>query len=380
VIGIAAFSHFLGDFLGSMFKPMGPYFVEQFGISTATFGSVMALIASSASLLQIGFGLLYDGVRKDGLHIFWLLVAQMVVLALAGFAPSFPVLGLLIFFVILVNSAYHPLGASLAGSSQRGRDIAIFSVFGTFGSALGPVFITSFSSTLGFSRLWLVSVVALAVLLPAGPKMARYEKVEIAPRRFPGFAALKTLFPVFLVVLSRSFVMDLFHTYVPLFLGSKGASLITGGTVITLGMLFGMVTNFFGSTLIEKVGIFKINLAGFATMGIMGLLFFFLDSTLLRAACFIGFDAGAFLTMSANIVEAQRRMPTNRAFASSVTMGFAWSIGGFLGAAYAGAFGNDVGFMILSLACIALALSALMVFFSRKFRRLPRRERPGNPA
>jgi len=369
MVFIATFSHFLADFLGSIFKPLGPYFIQTYEIDAATFGSTIALISSLASLMQIGFGLFYDNVKRDGIHILILLFLIIMFLGLLGFATSFFVVTIFIFLITLLNSAYHPLGASLAGSLNRGRDVALFSVFGTFGAAAGPVFITLYTSKIGFNKLYIAAIILIVILIPIIPKISKYQKDITIRKRFPGFKALKSILPIFLVVLFRSFIMDLFHIYVPIFLEAKGESLVTGGAFLTLGLLGGMLTTFLGVMFREKIGIFRINLIGFGSMGIMGILFFFTDALFLRATFYILFDAGAFLTMSANILEAQTRMPNNRAFASSVTMGFAWSIGGFLGAGYAALFGNRVDFLIISLSIFSMCLSLLMIYFSARFGR-----------
>lgn len=369
MVFIATLSHFLADFLGSIFKPLGPYFINNFKIDAATFGSVVALVSSVAGLMQIGFGLFYDNVKRDGMHIVILLTLIIFFVGLLGFSSSFIVVAIFIFLITLLNSAYHPLGASLAGSLNRGRDVALFSVFGTFGSAAGPVFITLYTSKIGFDKLYIASIVIFLIMVPLIPRIAKYQKEITIRKKFPGFKALKTIFPLFLVVLFRSFIMDMFHIYVPIFLESKGESLITGGAFLTLGLLGGMVTTFLGVMLRPKLGIFKINLIGFLSMGVMGLLFFFTEILFLRAIFYLLFDAGAFLTMSANILEAQIRMPNNKAFASSVTMGFAWAIGGFMGAGYAASFGNKLEFLIISLSILSLFLSALMIFFSERYGR-----------
>jgi len=367
MVFIATLSHFLADFLGSIFKPLGPYFISTYDIDAATFGSIIALISSIAGLMQIGFGLFYDNVKRDGIHIFILLILIIIFVGLLGMSTSFLVVSIFIFLITLLNSAYHPLGASLAGSLNRGRDVALFSVFGTFGAAAGPVFITLYTSKVGFDRLYIASIILVLIMIPIMPRITKYKKDITIRKRFPGFKALKIIFPIFVVVLLRSFIMDLFHIYVPIFLETKGESLVTGGAFLTLGLLGGMCTTFLGVMFREKIGIFRINLIGFLSMGIMGILFFLIDAIILRALFYLLFDAGAFLTMSANILEAQTRMPNNKAFASSVTMGFAWSVGGFLGAGYAALFGNRVDFLIISLSIFSMFLSILMIYFSARY-------------
>jgi FSR family fosmidomycin resistance protein-like MFS transporter len=354
---IAPFSHFFSDFFVSFFKPMAPYFMSVFGIDSSTFGSMLGIIVSSASLLQILFGFLFDRTRRDGLAIFLLLFSQLFILCFLVFANNFVLLMVLIFISILLNSAYHPVGAGIAGLSGKARTVAVFSIFGTFGSALGPVFITSYSSWFGFRNvIWFVLPMFLCLLL-SSPKMIHFTKEVNEKQRTPTIEIFKLLLPCFTAVLLRSIVMDQFHTYVPIYFRELGAPLFLGGLVMTIGILTGIGTNYFGSRLIQKIGIFRINCIGFFGMGISGLLFTFCPGELTKVLLFALFDSFGFLTMSANIVHAQQLVPNNRAFASSVTMGFAWSVGGYIGAALAAFFGNTVALFLYLLSGFSLIVA-----------------------
>ncbi|MDD8041627.1 MAG: MFS transporter [Thermotogota bacterium] len=374
MVFIAAFSHFFTDFFGAFFKPMAPYFMSLYQIDSSTFGSTLGIISSSASLLQIFFGFLFDRTRRDGLLLFSLLMSQLVILTILVFIRNYYLLMLFIFISIMINSAYHPLGAGLAGRTQKARAIAVFSIFGTFGSALGPVFITAFSSRFEFHSIAWITLASGAVLILLFPKMAPIKKEEQVLKRLPTWAIFKLLVPCFIAVILRSIVMDQFHTFVPIYFNMLNAPLTLGGMVLTIGMLTGLVTNYVGSRWILKVGIFRINLAGFTGMGLAGLLFVLLPGFALKTAMFALFDSAGFLTMSANIVHAQSLVPNNRAFASSVTMGLAWSIGGYIGAGVSAVLGNHVPVLLTVLAGFSLIVALLYLFF------LVRKQKTKRPA
>jgi FSR family fosmidomycin resistance protein-like MFS transporter len=359
-------AHFLADFLNSFFKPLGPYFIERFGIDSRTFASLITLIGAFSSIFQIVFGLYFDRRKRDGVYVLLLVLLEILLISILGFINSFSILIIIIFFIRLFNSAFHPVGASFAGRLNKGSHIAWFSVFGTFGAALGPIFITTYVNFFGLDKLYYVGIFSLLFLIIFYKKLWHYEKPEISEKRFPAFNEVIILLPVFLMVVLRGFIMDIFHTFVPIYVNLKGSSLVIGGATLSIGMIIGMFTNYYGSILREKIGIRIINLIGFLGMGIFGLLLLYMNSEFTRILAFAAFDAFGFLTMSANIVEAQFLMPKNKSFASSVSMGFAWAIGNFISSGYSAIFGNNVSFVLSSVSIIAILLGIIYPIVYRK--------------
>ncbi|SHE34011.1 MFS transporter, FSR family, fosmidomycin resistance protein [Marinitoga hydrogenitolerans DSM 16785] len=352
-------AHFFADFFNAFFKPLGPYFIERFNIDSRTFTTLITLIGAFSSILQIFFGLYFDQKRRDGVYVIILLFLEIFLIALVGFANSFYVLLTLIFFIRLFNSAFHPVGASFAGRLNKGTHIAWFSVFGTFGAALGPIFITTYVKLFGIENLYIVGIISSLLLIFFYKKLWTYEKIEISEKKIPSLKESLILLPVFLMVALRGFIMNAFHTFVPIYLSQKGSNLIIGGATLTIGMIIGMFTNYYGTYLRDKIGIKFINFVGFFGMGISGILMIYMNTELLRIIAFTAFDAFGFLTMSANTVEAQFLMPKNKSFASSVSMGFAWAIGNFISSGYSAIFGNNVGFVLFSISIFSAFLGIL---------------------
>ncbi|KAF2956669.1 MFS transporter [Marinitoga sp. 38H-ov] len=360
-------AHFLADFLNSFFKPLGPYFIERYGIDSRTFASLITLIGAFSSIFQIVFGLYFDRKKRDGIYVFLLIFLEILLISLIGFINSFYILIILIFFIRLVNSAFHPVGASFAGRLNKGSHIAWFSVFGTFGAALGPIFITAYIKLFGIEKLYYVGIFSLLFLIIFYKKLWHYEKTVIAEKRLPSFNEVIVLLPVFLMVVLRGFIMDIFHTFVPIYVNLKGSSLVIGGATLSIGMIVGMFTNYYGSILRDKIGIKFINLIGFLGMGFFGISLLYMNSEITRVLAFAAFDAFGFLTMSANLVEAQFLMPKNKSFASSVSMGFAWAIGNFISSGYSAIFGNNVPFVLLSVSIISILLGIIYpIVYKRK--------------
>lgn len=360
---ISVFSHFFLDFYVSFFNPLGPFLIEKFHIEIKTFTSFLSLSSATSSLLQVFFGFFFDRVR----YTKWLLITMYVVeaigITLIGLSTNFWMLIASIFIVRIANSAFHPLGASMAGE-VGGRSVAFFSIAGTLGAALGPVFISLYVSHFNINSLWLVALpsiifAALMVNVKFPDRITHKEKFS--------FKEVYTLLPILFVVTVRSFMMSVVHAYTPIYVTTvRGYSLSVSGMLITSGMIAGVFANYVGILLMEKIGAKKQDLVAFFGMAISIFSLLNVKSIIGIFISFIFFDFCGFLLMSANVVQAQKILPNRKALASSVAMGFAWSIGDFIATWYNSIFGNNVS-LSLTLAIPVGLISAIYFGVVQKF-------------
>ncbi len=349
--------HFLVDFFGAFFKPLGPLFTQMLGISTRDFATLLTTVGGIAALTQILWGILADRCRREGILVTAIVLFEILAVSMIGFVKSFIMLGILVLIVRIANSAFHPMGASIAGHERKSTKIAIFSIMGGLGAAIAPALITWYVGHFGIGKVWILGAIGGTLALLLAIPLWTFTKETVSHVVIPSMSLWKMLTGVFLVVSLRSFIMEIFHTYLPFYVELKGGSILLGGITLTLGMLLGTITNYFGAYYRDKKGIQFVNLVAFSGMAIFGLLFYITNNDIVRTVAFILFDASAFFSMSANLVEAQFLLPENKGFASSIAMGFSWAIGQFLASGYASIFGNNISFMILSM----VILSFLMV-------------------
>jgi FSR family fosmidomycin resistance protein-like MFS transporter len=109
-----------------------------------------------------------------------------------------------------------------------------------------------------------------------------------------------------------------------------------------------------------------LNFVSFIGLGV-GLFFLPTTKYLLLITFFALFaDFSAFLTMSANVHEAQKILPEHRVFASSVAMGLAWAFGNLLSLLFSGLFGDDVIFVLRTGGIIGMGFAGLLLVPSWK--------------
>jgi FSR family fosmidomycin resistance protein-like MFS transporter len=346
---VIAFFHFIADFVNAFINPLAPYFIEKLKIDNRTFASSIALLGGFTSLFQIFFGVYFDKKLREGLYITLIVLLEIVLVTFLGFLNSLLFFLILVAVIRLLNSAFHPIGASFAGKAQKGQHIAIFSVAGTLGAGIAPLFITLYHNNLGLEKIYFFTIPLFIFVLILSKLIFNYKKDYANSIKTLSFKGdILKLFPIFLIVMTRSFAMGAFHTYIPIYLNSIGGSLVIGGSVLTIGMILGVFTNYLGTIVLEKTNPKLTNSIGFLGMGIFGLLFVFVPNILFKVISFVLFDGFSFFTMSSNIVSAQKLLPKNKAFASSISMGFSWAIGNFLLSGYSAIFGNNIMFMFLS--------------------------------
>jgi len=364
---ISILSHFFSDFFISFLRPLGPYFIENFSISSKTFTMTLSSIAFFSSLFQVFFGILADNIKARNIYLAIVLFITITSVSMIGIAPTFFIIGILAFISYLSNSAYHPLGASLAGHYGKGHHIALFSFAGSFGSALGPVFISWYAEKFDLKFLNIIgpSIALFIAILAVNLKSL---KLDHKPSNRISPTIFKSLFPIFLFVALRSFYMNVAHMYMPLYINELGGSLLLGGFILTVGTISGTFSSLLGVFLREKFGNISVN-----TISVLGMIFSAFSFVLTTNAVVLGIsyvlmDVFSFLSMSSNVVEAQHSASKNKAFASSLVMGTAWSFGSAMNFVFSSIFGNNVPFVMKSLWVMAIFVG-ISIPFQIKVRR-----------
>jgi FSR family fosmidomycin resistance protein-like MFS transporter len=356
--------HFFVDWASSFPTPLGPYIVEHYGLSAKTVAVTIIFLGFFGSLIQPLFALFAPRLKNP----FWglYLALSCVALALFGLSFSFSFAFLFVAFLLLflANAFFHPLGAALSGSRGEARGVALFTAGGIAGGAVGPLFVTWFVTHFPLSRLMFITLVVWLVLSLYFFRRSN-DEAPTFPRGTFSLRLFLPLFAVWFLVGIRTFFTSLFHTFLPLYVTSF-SPLFVGGMLLSLGVLVGFFANFLGAHLAERMPNRLLNFLSFIGLGV-GLFFLPTTKYLLLITFFALFaDFSAFLTMSANVHEAQKILPEHRVFASSVAMGLAWAFGNLLSLLFSGLFGDDVIFVLRTGGIIGMGFAGLLLVPSWK--------------
>lgn len=305
----------------------------------ATAATALVLAATvSSTVVQPFFGAWSDRAPAP-----WLLplgaVSGCVGVALAGIAPSYPLVFAAVLFSGLGVAAYHPEGSRFANyvsGSRRATGMSYYSLGGNVGFALGPVMSTPLLLVFGLDGM--VAFFALAAVMglllsgelrrlvtfqPARASSSRAHRREAAADDdMRGFVRL------IVVITARSFAFYTLLGLVPLFfIVARDASDATANTALTGMLVFGALGTLVGGRLADRVGRRPVLVASLA-----------LQPPLLLATTAVGtvpaivlisvFGFVAISSFPITVVMAQEYLPSRIGVASGFSLGAAIGIGG----------------------------------------------------
>ena len=373
---IAVIVHFFADMATSIFQPLGPYLTEVFSVSNRTYAMSLYSMSLTSSMIQPLFGVISDKISKRNFYLTVVLVGTFLSAYSISLTHSFWIFVFLVFIAQLANSAFHPMGAIMA-TSRKKSDLAYFTLSGMFGYAVGPIFITWYAQKTHLKGLhWLGIVLSVTILLTI-PRM-KFLKVKKKNPPKLSMGGVKLLIPLLLYVALRSATMGTAQIYGPMYAKIAGLSLIIGGSILTITRIVGMLLSYTGVHIGERIGNSYINLMSSILMLGASVIFSLVDFSYVVhpwsilnfsrnitwqfVFLFVSMLAPGYFSMSSVTIEAQKRLPMNAAFASSIAMGLGWSLGNLINLVYSSIFGNSVLFMVNTIWIFAAASLAFSIW------------------
>ncbi len=337
-LGAVAFGHCFIDILNSAVAIILTALVGRFELSNTQLAWGITTYFVAASLPMPLFGVLADrwnGRWLSQLGVLWLLCIFFFI----PFAPSYPVLMVMLTVGALGSAAFHASGtrtASLSGGhTHTGISTAVFFFLGQIGLSTGPVIAGITIKYLGVSG---VSYMALAVLpitvimqwvlhRPMGvPLPAKHGTRTVNPAR-----AVMVIAPLVFVlyVVMRSATLQNYMSLLPKYFADLGHDSAVYGTragALVLGGSLGTLTGGFLDAHVprRRIMIFSLWLS-------VPFLFFTLnqDSWLYYlSAVLAGFIANTSHTVI--IVQAQAMLPKREGLASGLVLGVMFASGALM--------------------------------------------------
>jgi MFS family permease len=163
VIGLVGIAHTLSHFFQLALPPLFPLLRDEFGVSFAALGALVAVFYGASGVTQFAAGFAVDrfGARP-------VLLAGMALLAggtlLAGLVPGYGWLYPLVALMGIGNGVFHPADFAILNAKvaphRLGHAYSTHGVGGNLGWALAPVV----SYSLGLAFGWRIALVAMGLL------------------------------------------------------------------------------------------------------------------------------------------------------------------------------------------------------------------------
>ena len=140
-----AIGHMVTDLQSGALPIVLPHLKELFALSYSQLASIVLLQNIMSSVIQPAFGYLTD---KKSLPTFLPICAAMAGagFAFVGWVKSYELLLLTVIFISLASATYHPQASKtvnfLSDTTNKGRNMGIFSLGGNAGMAVGSIMMT----------------------------------------------------------------------------------------------------------------------------------------------------------------------------------------------------------------------------------------------
>jgi FSR family fosmidomycin resistance protein-like MFS transporter len=327
--------HAAVDFTQGALPALIPLLNDRLSLSYTQSGALILALTFASTITQPIFGLLADRVG-----LLWVLPASVAAsgigLGLATQATTYPLLLAAILVSGLGIAAYHPEGARVASALSgplRARGMAVFSVGGNFGFALGPYSAGLITAAFGLAGGALLVVpaalvsVALLVLLPRLHESAG--SAAAGPSR-TGPDRPRALVLLLAGVTLRGYVFFGLLGFVALYEENVRGNAHTRSTLLlTLLLAAGAVGTLVMGRLADQFGIRRSMVVSFVLVGPL-VAVYVLDDGLVGAAALVLAGGALVSTFSLSVVLSQAYLPSRASTAAGLGFGLSIGLGGML--------------------------------------------------
>lgn len=366
--------HGVADMYASFLPSLGTIITDKLALSMTAWGFVVGLSTFSTSFLQIFFGLISDRMQKPWLIIFGPVLAGIFLSAI-GLASSYLVLVLLVFTGGCGVAAFHPQAASIAGqirSREQGLGMAVFVMGGSIGVALPPLMVMPVYLHLGPEWTWMFCLIGVGFALFLYRMRSRMALPDSAATEIFSPKTHVTDLTEFrlLVILSilRNICIVSLSAFVPIYMKKQAASHLASVGMISIMQLSGTVGGLIFGYFSDRIGKSTVVLVSQVVSVPLFFLWFF--SSGITSMIFYGAASFFFLsTLAVVILMIQETRPRSTGFASSLAMGFSWSVGGlftFLFGYLADAKGLETVLQVIILLPALSSIPAFLVWGRRR--------------
>lgn len=367
-VGLISAGHLMNDLYGNLMASLTPYLVLRGVISTTLAGFLVLVYLFGSSVLQPLFGLMSD---RTGRRIYVILGPIWIGTAasLFGWAPN----GLVLLFLAAVGgigtAAFHPQAASmvnLVSGKNKGWTMAIFSMGGNLGFALGPLV----AATIATVGLHLSPVILLPGIILTG-LLARFtphiaasgQKFDLRALREATAGAWRSLVLIVAVIATRSGTQFVLILFLPLYYHARGFPAQLGSYYAFVLSVSGALGGLLGGRLSDRYGRKVVVVSTLAVSAPL------LCVALLSTGWFVWpvlVIAGATLlaSNSVTVVQGQERLPGSTGIASGLTMGLAFGLSGVISSTFtmvSGHIGITSTVMVVPLLALIAAGCAALV-------------------
>ncbi len=335
-----ALGHGITDCYSGFINPILPFIVAKIGVTLTVAACALSVAQLFSSMMQPVFGFFADKWRKR-FFVFWGLLMSSTFLSLSGIVENIYQLAFCLVVGGLGVGFYHPQATGLIvrySGNNTAKDMSIFIAAGTIGFSLGPVVSSGITGTLGLEHLPVASVFGILFAFSVFLFVPRVRPEQFVENKnsFKNtlFDILKNKTVRLLIMVSalKSLITSGFSVLLPFFWKDMGYSPLQIGAAMFLFLTVGAIGTYLSSKFEKVVGYKNIFYVSLILPFFLSVLFLF-SVRIYPVMSFILFVVIGFVTMlsmSVNMVLAQKTMPKYKSMISGFIGGFSWGIVGVM--------------------------------------------------
>lgn len=332
-------AHFVIDNYSAFSSPILPLLVAKLDINLAIMTSILSVGHLMSSLCQPIFGFIADRWRKRFFIVFGMLLGA-IFHSMVGIAPNLISLVLCVALGSLGIGFFHPQATGMmvlfADKENAVKEMGLFLACGTLGYSIGPLVSSSIANFIGLEFLPFASIVGIIcaiLILKFVPKVSNIPVKDDKPKFWEAVKVIvKDRIIQILIMISafKSMVSIIFSVFLPFIWTKQGFSTFQIGVIIFIFLCFSAAGTYSSQIFEKRIGTTKtfalsmmstlpLCVLYFATSKlcpILPLIFFFL----------IGYFA--MLSVSINMVLAQKHLPQYKSIIAGFIGGFSWGLVG----------------------------------------------------
>jgi len=376
---VLALGHFFCDIGMGALPAILPFFILQYGMDYQSVAGLMFASCFLSSVVQPAFGYLADRTSKIWFMPLGVFVSGAA-MGLAGLFENYWTIFAVVTLSGIGSAIFHPEAARMIhkiSGTKKGTALSIFSVGGNSGFAVGPMIavaaITAFGmkGTAIFCFLALIMSVVLLMIVPK-IKAAIVEKsslsaatnIESKVKKVGAKNDWSSFSRLTMLIIFSSIVICGLRSFIPLYwVQVMGLSTAAAGSALTLLFTLGIVTTFIGGLLADKLGYLKVVQFSYVLLVPMVALLSQTTNPVMAYLLMIPIGFAMFAPFSSIVVLGQSYLARSIGFASGITLGLSFSVGGVI-VPFIGRFADTYGLSAtMELLAVVAVFAAIFAFF-----------------
>jgi FSR family fosmidomycin resistance protein-like MFS transporter len=368
VLCVLSLGHLATDVCQSALPAILPFLKAKLALSYAMSGAILMASNITSSVIQPIFGYLSDQKEKRFLLPMGCLFAGLG-LSFIAVPESYWAVMLLVMVSGLGIACYHPEGfktASFFTGSRMATGMAVFTIGGNIGLALGPLAPTFIISHFGLDYLPLMLVFSMIFLFSlffawgsighSRRSLAAKGKVRKKIKR----GTLVSVGMIIAAVIMRSWTHFGLMAYIPFYyIDYEKGDPLYAGTLVSMFLFGGAIGTLIGAPLADRFGHKRYFIFSLALSTILFPLILFTHGMMLFLS--LGLVGMALISsFTVTMVMAQELLPNNLGVASGLLAGFAIGTGG-IGVTLLGVIADHFGVPAALKSIMALPAAGLMI-------------------